>query len=967
MAATSVQTLFRDPVTNVSMLTGVGTPSDVAAEIGSTYANRTNGDYYVMESGGWGQFTTSMVSSITAGTGISVDTPTGDVTVSFDTSWGDARYATLSGAIFTGDVTSRTGVLARHATASHGFVTMIPGDASNVGYIEWYKPGPTRIAYLGYTSGTNLNLTLESGATFAVAGTLSATLFSGPLTGNVTGNASTATALQNVRTINTVSFDGTANIVVTAAASTLTGTTLNSTIVTSSLTSVGTLTSLTVHGSSMTNSVVIGPLSTNTNFGVVSFGIDDSNANRIGFAGGGTTDKNLYIDVPATGTFIFRHATVNAATISASLWTAIVPIAAGGATDPVRLDRLSDATTWGLVTFNGALSTTTALGIAGRAASQALNFYTPTGGSYVWQINGVGRMTLDSSAQLNLFSAGSVLKGYWNSAGVFGTESAIIGRDIVRSQGAASTSESGVGAEMDGTGTDAVFYGYNRSTALFVGTRVIGTTVSIGDGSTYAVFTGPNLVAGTGTFTVNQNGTTTLQVTNSNTASSASRAALTAINGTITAQMVAITANGVYLGAASNHDLHIMTNGSERILVTAAGATSMGPLAATTAKFGGAGTESVAAVAIAAVESNTAFGTSVLAFHSDTAGSVYHRVRIDTSHSLNFDLWNGSAGVNWLKMTADGSLATRTLTLAAGTVAFTGTKAQFGVSATTTYEFEYTGVSMSRGGSSFVGFVDRSNASEEWGWYANAHTARFYEGATGVDRITIAKTSGSVTLPSSQLFAIYKNASSPGIFLGDSGSAGQFGFFTWNSALGLIQMGTDAGGASLFLLEDGTGYVDAAFGVNGELDAALSGATGIAGVKFEVYGGMISKGSAAAVWLEDTNDVGTGNYWIVVVDTSLIFEHGAGGPAFAISTSGALSSSDQRLLNHWTVTGNLTVSGSVTFGSISIASLVLSGTITTASGVDWDLGDYSAGGIGLTTGTIAVTLDGNSYAIPAIL
>lgn len=63
---------------------------------------------------------------------------------------------------------------------------------------------------------------------------------------NITGsgasfNAGTATALETARTINGVSFDGTANITVTAAAGTLTGTTLNATVVSSSLTSVGTI------------------------------------------------------------------------------------------------------------------------------------------------------------------------------------------------------------------------------------------------------------------------------------------------------------------------------------------------------------------------------------------------------------------------------------------------------------------------------------------------------------------------------------------------------------------------------------------------------------------------------------------------------------------------------------------------------------------------------------------------------
>lgn len=94
---------------------------------------------------------------------------------------------------------------------------------------------------------------------FVVSGTgaVTATSFAGPLTGNVTGNvsgtsgsttgnAATATALQNARTINGVSFDGTGNITVAAAAGTLTGSSLPAGVTASSLTSVGTLAALTV-------------------------------------------------------------------------------------------------------------------------------------------------------------------------------------------------------------------------------------------------------------------------------------------------------------------------------------------------------------------------------------------------------------------------------------------------------------------------------------------------------------------------------------------------------------------------------------------------------------------------------------------------------------------------------------------------------------------------------------------------
>ena len=66
---------------------------------------------------------------------------------------------------------------------------------------------------------------------------------------DTTGNAATATALQTARNINGVSFNGTADITITSAAGTLTGTTLASNVVSSSLTSVGTISSGTWQGS----------------------------------------------------------------------------------------------------------------------------------------------------------------------------------------------------------------------------------------------------------------------------------------------------------------------------------------------------------------------------------------------------------------------------------------------------------------------------------------------------------------------------------------------------------------------------------------------------------------------------------------------------------------------------------------------------------------------------------------------
>ena len=86
----------------------------------------------------------------------------------------------------------------------------------------------------------------------------------GALANDISGNAATATELETARTINGTSFNGTANITVTAAADTLTGSTLNSGVTASSLTSVGTLTSLTTSGNITTDGDVTG--TSNTNF-----------------------------------------------------------------------------------------------------------------------------------------------------------------------------------------------------------------------------------------------------------------------------------------------------------------------------------------------------------------------------------------------------------------------------------------------------------------------------------------------------------------------------------------------------------------------------------------------------------------------------------------------------------------------------------------------------------------------------
>jgi len=131
--------------------------------------------------------------------------------------------------------------------------------------------GSTTVS-LGGSSSTLAGLTSVTATTFngSVTGNVTGNLLGnvtgnvqGNVTGNVTGRADSATQLHTARTINGVSFNGTADITVTADASTLSGTELKSTVTASSLTSVGTLGSLTV--TNTINGSVTGNAGTVTN------------------------------------------------------------------------------------------------------------------------------------------------------------------------------------------------------------------------------------------------------------------------------------------------------------------------------------------------------------------------------------------------------------------------------------------------------------------------------------------------------------------------------------------------------------------------------------------------------------------------------------------------------------------------------------------------------------------------------
>jgi hypothetical protein len=172
-----------------------------------------------------------------------------------------------------------------------GSGTVSSGTASRLAY---YSVNGTAV------SDTGANLTWN-GSTLTVAGTVAAT--------NFTGLASSATKLATARLINGVPFDGTANITIsaTAAANSLTGTTIASNVVFSSLTSVGTLTSLTVSNNVTATNFVSTAVGTPT---ITSASDIQLNPTGNVVMGGPTVLKNYTLTqlasiVPATGAIAY--------------------------------------------------------------------------------------------------------------------------------------------------------------------------------------------------------------------------------------------------------------------------------------------------------------------------------------------------------------------------------------------------------------------------------------------------------------------------------------------------------------------------------------------------------------------------------------------------------------------------------------------------------------------------------------
>ena len=328
------------------------------------------------------------------------------------------------------------------------------------------------------------------------------------VTGNIDGNAATATKLATARNINGIAFDGGADITVTTPAVTLTGNTLSPTVTGSSLTSVGTLTNLTV-----TNPIA---------------GSITGNAATATAAGSVTTNANLTGPVTSVGnaTAIANGAISNAMLANAAVAnltgtntgdqtaTTVVNVAAGtiaAVTVQGALNEL-DTEKAGLAspTFTGTVTAQTFVGALTGNATTAT-----TAGSVTTNANLTGEVTSVGNAATvtNIAVIEKVLTGYTSAAGTVTAADNILqaiqkldGNDALKAPVASPTFTGSV--SVNGVATNATAFNADASTTIdFTRSNLTYTSNSPGafilsgikDGGTYTLAV-QGTTAGTSTF-----------------------------------------------------------------------------------------------------------------------------------------------------------------------------------------------------------------------------------------------------------------------------------------------------------------------------------------------------------------------------------------------------------------------------------------------------------------------------------
>lgn len=258
---------------------------------------------------------------------------------------------------------------------------------------------------------------------------------------NISGNAGTATALQNPRTINGISFDGSANITVTAAAGTLTGSTLNSTVTGSSLTSLGTIATGVWNGTT----IAIANGGTNSTTTLNNNRIMQSSGGAIVEAAAITASKLLVSDtngIPVasalSGIAHLSSGTLTASNVAlASEVTGTLPVANGGtnitsyaigdityASASTTLTKLADVAT-GNVLISGGVTTAPSWGKVGLTTHVTGTLPVANGGTGNSSVS-ANRLMVSASTSSISTNANFTVDLTNNRMGIGGTSSSIL-------------------------------------------------------------------------------------------------------------------------------------------------------------------------------------------------------------------------------------------------------------------------------------------------------------------------------------------------------------------------------------------------------------------------------------------------------------------------------------------------------------------------------------------------------------
>lgn len=503
------------------------------------------------------------------------------------------------------------------------------------------------------------NLGAASATSIAASGTVTGSNLSGTNTGDqttITGNAGSATILQTARNINGVSFNGSADITVTAAAGTLTGATLASGVTASSLTSLGTIGSLVATTADINGGTIDGttvgattPSTVAGTTGTFSSGFITNNANSATELS--ITNTNTGVSARARLAFV----TDLGASAFISYRRAVGDFIIGSDLN-IPVSIYSNAAAVGTFTSTG-LAVTGTLSATGNltlsAANSSILGGTSTGSSSIYNSTGASGFTIygpthaTKANQIDVFagglghtfnSTGFAVSGALSATGdvtLAATSNLVANKSVLLSDGTAGTATGAIYFIND---TDTGFYRAGGNTLGFMGNGAsLGTWSPTGLAVTGALSstTGANFATSSGAVGV---GTASpsgkLQVV-ANTASAGLEDGFSVSNAVdsncfLQCSGSAATDKRAVIGPSTGTALAFQTGASERARITSGGyfkASDTGTYAGSTATYHEF-SQSVDDSCLIVAPTNASFTSSgVFIAASRAANSAYYMIR----------------------------------------------------------------------------------------------------------------------------------------------------------------------------------------------------------------------------------------------------------------------------------------------------------------------------------------------------